>query len=436
MRTSALRALGLLALALLDSPTAAQDQAATGFGTTLEVAPVPGTSFVSATFENGDILIFDGVQVDRFTAGGLFLDTLETLPGFVFPSFLELSPDESFAIFGESSTGELRRVDTVLGGSLLLNTLAFNFDAAFLDSDHLVVSAAAGGFGARNELWELEISSASLSPLGTVPGPSGPVAVDGSGNLYYATVPLAFPPPPNPTDILRWDAATVQEGVPFDETDATILASGLLGASSMAYDDRQEILFVAENNFGTGASRISRLRAGSSTPEVLVTGRSSYTISNLQFCPGSTPAVFAAFQPAQGAGLRYQTSDFVVDIERYVVESSRPSFLLTGPGTTGQGPFDARLFGGPENGFAFVAYGSRSLFDPAEAALPFGGLPLFLGLALPSMTIVPAPLALNGEGELHQSFLNGGALSGSAAQLILFESDLQFAGTSSAAFLD
>ena len=436
MRAVSLRTSGLLAFFLLPLSASAQDQPVAGFAATPEVAPVAGTGFLSATFANGDILIFDGVQVDRFTAGGLFVDNLETLPGFVFPSFLELSPDETFAILGESSTGELRRVDTLVGGSAVLNTLAFNFDAAFQDSDHMIVSAAAGGFGSPNELWRLELSTGQLSPLGTVSGPSGPVAIDPDGNLYYGTVPLSFPPPANPTDILRWDAATVQAGVLFDESDATILASGLLGASSMVYDHRQASLFVAENNFGTGASRISRLRIGSSTPEVILTGQSFFTISNLQFTQGSTPAVFAPFQPSQGATLRYQTTDFLADIERHALEPARPSFLLTGPGTTGPGPFDAQLFGGPPDGFAFVAHGSQALFDPAEAALPFGGLPLFLGLDLPSITLLPVPLSLDGQGELQQSFVNGGALSGSAAQLILFASDLEFKGTSSAAFLD
>ena len=107
-----------------------------------------------------------------------------------------------------------------------------------------------------------------------------------------------------------------------------------------------------------------------------------------------------------------------------------------GPGTIGPGAFDAELYGGPQGGLCFVAYGDAALYSPNETALPFGGLPLLLGLELSSMTILTTPLVLDASGELQQSFQNGGGLSGIAAQLIIFGNDLSFAGTSTAAFFN
>ena len=425
----------LCCLAWLPSPTAAQDQPERGFGVVPDVVPLIGTAWVSATLQNEDVLVFDGVAVELYNASGFFLETLVTLPGSVFPSFIELAPDESFAVIGESSNGSLMRVE-LSGGSSLLGTLLFNYDAAFEDANHLIVSAAASGFGVDNEVWRVQISAPAQTLLGTIPGSSGPIALDDMGNLYYGTVSGAFPPAAAQTDVLRFDAALLASGVPFDATDASVLASGLAGASSMAFDSLQDTLFIAENNFGTGVSRISRLTFGSSTPEVLVEGRPFFNISQLEFRDGGTAALFEAFQPEHGGSLRYQTTDFVMDIERKLVQPARPTFLLQGPGTIGVGAFDASIFGGPELGFGFVCHGPSASFDWMETPIPFGGLPLFLGLDLPSLLVHPSVLLLDDQGELSASFFNGGGLSGSAAQMVLFNADLSFAGSSTAAFLN
>ena len=291
-----------LALAL---PAAAQDVPAVGFDLLPEAVPLTGTSWVGATFENGDVLVFDGVNVERYNAGGGFLQTLETLPAFVFPSFVEIAPDETFAVVGESSNGELLRIDLLLGGSTPLGSLAFNFDAAFEDGGHLVVSAATGGFGADNELWRVDVTTGAAVRIGSVPGASGPVALDDEGNLYYGTTSNDFPPPAAQTDLLRWDASVIGAGVPFDASDATVLSTGLAGASSLVFDDVLDALYVAEVNFGTGASRISRLPAGTSIPQVLVEGRPFFAISRLELAASTSPAVFAPYQPAHAATLRY-----------------------------------------------------------------------------------------------------------------------------------
>ncbi|MAB79199.1 MAG: hypothetical protein CMJ89_07580 [Planctomycetes bacterium] len=430
-KTALFTLLGPFALA---SPTAAQDQPQSGFEIVHQVAPVAGTTWVSATFQNGDILVFDGLNIERYDEGGSLLATLDTLAQFGFPSFIELAPDESYAVLGESSNHELRSID-LDGGSSLIGTLLFNYDGVFEDGDHLILSAAAGGFGLGNELWRAQVSTATLTQIGEVGGASGPLAIDEGGNLYYATVSDTFPPPPLQTDILLFDTAVLSSSSIFDETDAKVVASGLAGGTSMAFDVERQALFVAENNFATGVSRIRRLPAGSSTGTILVEGQSFFSISGLEFVSDAGTAVFEPFQPSGHSTLRYHTSDFVTDIERKSVQPLRPTFSLEGPGTTMVGDFDASVEDGPLSGFAVIAYGPQALFDPMEAAIPFGGIPLFLGLDLPSMTVFQTILSLDAAGALQQSFFNSGGLFGFAAQMVMINADLSLAGSSTAVFL-
>lgn len=436
-----------LALAALPSLGFPQDQAADGF--LLQQRPYPGatTTSATATLSSGEILVFDGSTFTLHLADGTFVRELSSFSPPVFPGFVRVDPSEGFAVLAESSNGVLIRVGLDSGSETSLVTLPNSYDAVFEDGDHLLVSAATCGFGCGNEIWRLNLLTRSAALLARVSGPSGPLALDPAGNLYYGTSTYQFPPPPHPSRVLRWEArllrgprARSQLGVPLalGESDASVVGDGFDGAAGLAIDPLRGDVFLLENNFATGVNRIVRVLGDADVSPVLVEGRPFFSMGNLELEPGDGRAALLPYQPPSGGILRYTTTDFALTptIERFELSTLRPSATLSGPGLLGAGPFDLLLADGPPLGFARVLYCSSSLYHPVESVFHSSGLPLFLGLDLPTLQGVPGFLVLDASGSVTRTYQNPGGYEGQfAIQLLLFDSDLRIAGTSSAAFL-
>ena len=139
---------------------------------------------------SGDVLTFDGRDLLRVDPLGGTVPLASLLEP-TFPSLLEPSPSEAFVLLGESSDGELYRFDLPAGPLTPLGQLAYNFDAAFTGELTAIVSAA-GCIGCDSELWQVDLVTGSRTLVAEVPGPSGPVAADATGALYYAVQSAVF----------------------------------------------------------------------------------------------------------------------------------------------------------------------------------------------------------------------------------------------------
>ncbi len=426
-------------LTLAPLPVApAQIEAPPGFE--LRELPYPGATFTSATatLSTGEIVVFDGLLVSLFSADGTLIRQSSPLSSFVYPSFVVPDPSESFAVLGESSTGTLLRV-SLRSVALVPQTilvLPLNYDAVFEDDEHLLVSAATCGFSCANRIWRVDLESSTATLLARVAGASGPVALDGPGNLYYGTATSAFPPPPDSSFVLRWDAALLSSSGMLDESDATLVGGGFAGAAGLAIDPARGAIFLSENNYATGENRIRRVRGSADSSPVVHEGPPFFSVGNLAFQAGPGEAAFLPFQPASGGALRFTRTDFSTSVRRFELVPRRPGLTLGGPGLSGAGPFELRVSGGPPGGFARVFYCPRSLFHANESVIHLAGIPLFIGLDLPTTGSLPALLHLDAQGDASRVYTNPGGLEGLfAVQVLLLGPDLVVAGTSSSAFL-
>ena len=436
------RSLAVLTLLATQAPaSAATDDPSAGFQVqSLPQAALPCKSFaapVSASLSNGEALVFDGQRVVHYDLAGSEVGVVTSLSSCVFPSFLLIDPTESFVVFGESETGYIYEAPLGLGNSAQpITNLTFNYDALFFGSGELFVSAAATPTG--NGIYRVDILSGSVTLLATVPGPSGPLLLDAAGNLLYGMQFDGFPlPPTGGHDLIRWDAAQLASGAVLDESDATLVVAGFDGITDLALDSSTGAVYLAENaGFTSGANRIRRVGTGLAGSEVLVEGSVAFaTLSNLEFLPGAGAARFLGYQPATGGTLRYASTDFVSSFERSAVMPLRPRTSVSGPGTSGVGPFDVRVDDAPPLGFGLVYYGPTSDFDPNEAVLQLS-LPIFVGLDLTTISRAPGTLMVDTAGAGTQGYSSPGGLQGLfAIQVLLFDAGGKLAGTSSAAFL-
>ncbi|MSR63218.1 MAG: hypothetical protein EXS08_12315 [Planctomycetes bacterium] len=424
-------------LAVLSPSVLAQDVPAAGFS--LGSAPFPGASSLAATttLANGDLVVFDGMHVRQYDSGGGFLHDLGALPAFAFPSFVLADPSEQQVFFGESSTGAIYRLFLGLNSSPdFVVALPFNYDAAMIVGSALFVSAATCGFGCGNEIWSVDLGSLQTTLEATVGGASGPLAFDASGGLYYGTVSDVFPTPPDASAVLHWTASQLAATGVLTQADAQLVGDGFAGAARLAFDAEGGALFLAENNFTSGANRIRRVLGSALQSPVVLEGRNGLSLANLTLRSNSDPALFAAYQPASGGSLFYTTTDFAVLAERIVLTPLRPSASVSGPGTSGPGPFDVALAQGPPGGSARLYVGPSARYHSLESALLFRGLPLFFGLDLPTTSGVPGLLRLDALGNLAQGYLNPGTYQGLfALQFLVLDAQGHVAGTSSAGFL-
>ena len=225
---------GALALALVSSAPA-QDALAPGFALT-GTQPLPAPFAAYHTLSNGNRIAFDGVSIDLYDGANNYLMNLGLLPGFVFASFVEADPSETFALVGESSNGDIFKVFIDGSGMSTLTTLDFNYDAVFDSPSSALVSASTCGFGCGNDIVRVHTTTGATTPVAEVPGSAGPVAMQSDGSLLYATISDSFPAPPGSTDIVSWTAAQLRSGTTLDLGDATLFHGGLDGAASLAVD--------------------------------------------------------------------------------------------------------------------------------------------------------------------------------------------------------
>ena len=412
-------ACSLLALSIGASPGFAQDTVGSGFALAA-TQPTPAAFASYDTLPSGDRVVFDGLTIDLYDGAGGFVMNLATLPSFVFNSFVEVDPASTFAIVGESTNGDLYRVALDGSGYTTIANLNFNFDAAFENGNSIIVSAALCGFGCGNDLVRVNTTTGTTSLLAHVSGPSGPVAIDDAGSLFYATVDIAMP---NNTDIVYWTPAQLNAGTLLDERDATVFHAGLESASALAIDPVFGNVFLAESNFGA-TSRILEFDASNGNLVDVVVESASY-LTNIELMQGATAGHFHAYQPEDGVFMHYNNGDIVT------VRAQRPTASHSQAGSVAT----FTVQNAEPNAAMLVLFANKNLFNPSYFTVQLSFNFLFHSSVPPAQqrrTPLMIPTDSNGTGTF--TYFDPGHLQGTLVfQALITNSSGGFIGSSTAA---
>jgi len=400
--TAALAASSLLALSASAQTTVGDGFAQTG----LQSTPVFFGSY--ETLPNGNRVVFDGLSFDLYDSNNGFLLNLGSLPGFVFNSFIEVDPTQTFAIIGESSNGDLFKVQLDGSGFTTLANLNFNFDGVFESPNSILVSAATCGFGCGNDVHRVDTNTGATTLLANVTGPSGPVAMADNGDLYYGLVDLVTP---DNDSVVLWTEAQLNGGALLSQADATTVFGGLAGISSMDVDPVFGNLFLAESVFG-GTSRILEVDPAGTLVDVVV--ESTLWLSNIELMQDSGDGHFHRYQPSDGVYLHHSAGDFSTIDDVATVRAQQPttSFAQVGPAAT------VSISGGEPGGAALVLFTQNAFYDPSLITSMLGGTDFQFHAAAPLNRLrrsgpLLLPLDANGAADFH--FFDPGNLAGTLA---------------------
>jgi hypothetical protein len=380
---------------------------------------------------DGRYVTFDGLSFDIYFGDGTWQSNLGSISSFMWPSFVEVDPTGSYVVAGESTNGNLFKVQLNGAGVTLLANLVFNYDLAWDVTPGLAyVSAGLGGWGAGNDIVRLDLATGVTTIVAHVQGPSGPIAVNSLGDLSYVTQYEGFdwPPPLGQESLIRWDNAELDAGALLSELDADYLSSGLDGGSSMI-SDGADILFLAHTNFSGDVNEIYQF---SSTGVLLDTVATALThVANLELI-GSGPSTFSAQQPL-GVSLRAYNTDFFNIDERVTLHPARAQLTWKGPppGIAGRGTF--KLKGGEPGGFAVIMVAGSSAELPTEDVVDAGWrAPLYMAVKAADIHRRTTIMPLDAKGELKMEHLQTPAIEGKILlQPLLFDGAMVPLGSAS-----
>jgi hypothetical protein len=400
----------LLSLAALAPSARASDTVRPGFQVS-GTLPLPVVGAAYATLKDDRYFYFDGLNFELHARDGALLANLGSLSAFVYPSFAILDPTGSFALTGESTNGDIYRVELSGAGYSVLTNLTFNYDAEFdADPAFVWVSAATGGFSNGNDLFHVEIASGVTTQVAHVDGASGPLAVDEAGDVYYGDVSADFCPPPGSADVLRWDRALLLSGQVHDESDASVFSADYDGASSLAFDPVSGHLFVTEMDYCSSVGRIREMDENGLRRAISI--ESVNAISNLEFAGGNAEATFQPYQPAN-VRLRYNSTDFVAFTSTVVtVKPRRPGAAISGP-SSGPGAVTLTITNAEPNAGVYVLFGPRTEYDEDEIVYDLGyGFPVHFALPVNKIRRVPLPIPTDAFGTATFTYYDPGSLHG------------------------
>lgn len=416
-----------VALTLFLAPALRADQPAPGFSSGT-LAYSPPLFSVTAELSGGDVIVFDGAFLDRVTDTGVLVDNYATFSPPVFASFVELAPDESYALVGESSNNEIYHVDLGTGAATLVATVELNYDAAIDAAGTAWISGFDSTQG-MNALVELEVATGTTVTRGLFTGFSGPLALEASGDLLFALTST-------PNRIVRFDAADLAGSATLTEMDGTLVTTGWSGLAYIATDAESDEVLVVENDFVTftDPTTVWRVGADPASSRMLYEAGAGESLGKPRLATSSSDlAVFREFQPASGGELVLPATDFTTFAARRVLEPARPVSGVSGPGVgIGQvGVIDFEVSGAEPGGLVVVYYGLAADFFPTENVFQYTGTPpLHWSLDVNEQGVIPFPFLVEPDGTFTFSFYNSGFASGFLAmQAALSDVNLNLVGT-------
>jgi len=426
------RALALSAIVL---PFASADVTGAGYGVdATNLLPNFTTLAAHDTLSNGNRVVYDGSQVWIESAGGTLLQLLDNPTSNQWLGFIEVDPSETFAVFGETTQGRLFRVPLSGGPSTPITVLQNAYDLAFESTTSALVSAAVCDPGftvCTNYLYRLNLVSGATQVLASVDGPSGPIAIGPSGDVFVGTLPTGFAIPPDSCSILKFSASQIASGpFPLTQVDAVTFTPNLDGAASMAVDSVTGHVFLAESLvFGTSnVLEIDRFGA--------VVGSVASTLDYLtkvEILDAPGAGGLAAFQPA-GRVLKYRTTNFNSPITSTITTVSPRRPVLTSV-QNGNGTLTCSLTGGQPNSLAFVISGTTATYNPTESAFALGQYVLWTGMPYPNVRRAGIQFLLDGNGDGSFTFSNPAPIQGMfVLQALVRDANGVFRGASTPAF--
>lgn len=382
------------------------------------------------TLSDGRVVDFDGQIVSITSADGLSTTQLHDFGVSNFAGIVTPSVDETYAIVGETSNGDLFKVDLTLGGATFVATVPFNFDAVWEDANTLLLSAGAPSFN-DNNIVRLDVNTGVQTQLAALTGASGPIGIDGFGNVY--TVILKdFTVPDDKANVVLFPASALTGAPVLTDFDASPVGLGFEGASSMHVTANGRV-YITENQFGV-SGRVWAVNGSPATSELLYESSSDWVTFD-RFDAGGGPGVFSAYQPEDGSGrLLCERTDFGTFDERFDLTPKRPEMTAeTSIVGTGIG-FTLDVTDGRPNSPVILAYGATPAPGTPEVGVIPSPIPLLSSFDLNSLEVFPFPLLLDGLGEFSVSFATG-SISGVSFQGLMLDDNFNGIATTTRADL-
>ncbi len=395
--------------------------------TSFSVAPAGALVGALDRLPNGRLALFDGVElaeIDPLT--GSKVHSLHTPASTVFASFVRTDPTGTYALFGETSNHEIWRVPLAGGAATLVATIPYNYACWFRAPGRAVIAHGDASFQSTR-IVELDVATGATDVIADVPGPSGPVAFDADGNLYYGTNDPSFPAPPHQQTVLRFAADAVLSALgpgSLTDTQATVFATGFTAISSFAFDGEGDLL-VGDSIDGV----VTEFGPdGAPKGALAVESHGSFpSVGPLAFVPGNaTDAQFAPFQSEDAGALYALSTDFLTFNDLNRIAPRRAVASASPPGPVPAGPFTFGIEHAPDDGFGLLFVALAPL--PAELPVTHAGTTFPIGFD-PATLLGSAPILLDRGGALSIAANHPGGPLTLVAQAALFDPGLGPVGT-------
>ena len=357
----------------------------------------------------GDLVFFQGNRLFRWNGNKTVL--LHAFPAGTTGAFVRSTARGVFA--AESTRGGVYRLDLLSGKAVLVASVKYPFDLAQAPWGGLYLSANPGwgGQGGGNRIYLLDPVRGKVDEIVRLQGPSGPLAFDAKGNLYYATQSSTYPTPPGAVRVLRWPAARVRAASGpgyLTPKDASVVWNKLDGAYGMVLD-RFGRIYLTDPRKGVLLQldpEKKRKRLLLQAPPFSWTG---YTCLRLAGEKG--PAALDPWQPPGGGRLILAASDFLSFSAFLEVTPSRPVLASTPWPAVPPGNLSLDLSKGPDSSPGILLLSPLGVYP--EVGLPLGErAPLFLGvLPHPWMLAFPVKTGAKGAFSLNLAYPGGGPLA-------------------------
>ena len=418
-----------IALATLSLATALPaDTPEPGFA----VTDLPGGG-LTYTLGNGDYVSLGSVTVALYAEDGTLVRVLEsfspTSP--VPPVSIVVDATETFTVFSRANgyVSGTYRVDLAGGPATWLSS-ELVYSPEFEDPDQLIFSTT-GGLGdwtvERMDLVTGAVSVVSETYFSVVSS----LELDSAGNLY-----LAHDADNDDESVIeRFTPAQIAGPGIFAPGQGTVVHRGLEIPWSLELAPDDQTFYVGHGP-SLGLHRISRFGPEAGQVLELLHLTNGEDVRTVQLLPGTSPAAYLPFQPPAGGRIVYAVLEASPYTHlRRALDPLRPTLAVGGPGTTGTGPFDVTLNGGPPNGTARVLLCPLGLYDPNEHVQLVGQVPVFYGLDRATLRPVAPLMTLDANGDGVLMLQNGKGPGTRALQALIYGPAGKLLGSTTAAFL-
>lgn len=284
-------------------------------------------------------------------------------------------------------THELFRYHVVTGKLAKMAGIPNTYDVA-LDASGGVLVVANPNFpnqGAQSGIWLMDMSNnGKHKELIRLQGPSGPIALDSKGDLYYAVQSSTFPTPKGAVSIVRFTAAQLQAArtstTPLPMSQGTTVIQNLDGGYDLVFDDRERLYISDPQNGG-----LLRTRPGSTTLDSTflprITKPTTLATLGMQFVNRSR-ATLDAYQPGDGGELYLVVNDWSSISQVHVIQALRPTLASTPAVTIPKGPIQVDVTEAPRNANLLLFLSPLPPLAAETIQFVHRGMPGWVGLDL------------------------------------------------------